>query len=279
MSNWLIFAILAAFSWGLYAVFIKKSYESAKAATGVVLGAVAALLLLLPFSIAKGAEFIFWPLIPIGALAAASYIFIYYAFEKGKISLMAPVQSTYPLFTVVLAAIFLGETTNLSAKLALVPVILGLILVSSESPRRLLKTGFGNWFWWALGAAALAGFGDFLAKLMVNKYDPYTYSLAFVFGWVIVAGIIAVFGRKNISLRINKGNKYLLLGNLFLFAGYLFFYLAFETGLASIVTPITAAYSAVALFLSIIWLKEKITTWQLVGVVMTILGVIMISRG
>ncbi|MBI4036087.1 EamA family transporter [Candidatus Daviesbacteria bacterium] len=62
-----------------------------------------------------------------------------------------------------------------------------------------------------------------------------------------------------------------------MFIGVLFFHLALQKGPASIVTPISASSSLVMLFLAFVWFKEKITKFQLTGVFITILGVILVS--
>ncbi len=276
--DWLIYAILTTISWGLFATFIKKSYTSQAPILGVLTGAIAATVILIPFAFLNHARLIL-PLIPIGIIVSAAYIFLYYALDKGKLALTATVQSTYPLFTIIFAFLFLHEHLSSFAKLGVLIILVGLVFISVENPKTLLKIKPGSWLWWGISSSVLAGFGDFLSKVMVVHYDAYSYSLSFAIGWVIVATILALIERKKItSNMLNKDGAYSFIGSGFMFLGYLFFYLAFRNGLASVVVPITGSYSVVSLVLGIFWLKEKITKYQLLGAAIILVGIIAVSN-
>lgn len=245
---------------------------------GILFGALVSVIILVPFALLNGAKLVILPLLPIGTFAAAAYIFYYYALEKGKLSLTATVQSTYPLYTVILATLFLGETLSALGKTGVFAIIIGMLFLSTESPKDLIKTKLGAWLWWGFAAAVLAGIGDFFGKVMVSIYNPYSYSLAFVIGWVSVTLVLLALDRKNISFKkLDKGVIYSLLGNIIIFIGYLFFYLAFQKGPASIVTPITGAYGLISFVLALIWLKEKISKYQILGAIISIIGVYFVS--
>ncbi len=136
----------------------------------------------------------------------------------------------------------------------------------------------GQWFFWGLAASILAGFGDFVSKVSIANFDPYTYMVGFVIGEIIIAVIVAVFDRKNIKpIRLNKDMFWMIVSAVALYAGYLFFYLALDIGLASLVVPITGLYGVVTFGLAIVWLKEKVTMYQIIGAILTILGAAIVS--
>ncbi len=280
IPSWLILSVITAVCWGIMVTLFKKSYASYPPGTMTVLGTITALVVLFPFALMNHAHLIFWPLIPVAILNAPSYVFYFYALEKGKLALTGTTLASYPLFTVVLAVAFIHESLAVLTVAGIAAIVFGLVLLSTENPSRLLKTKPGTWLWWGLAGAALSGFGDFVAKVMVSNYDVYSYLLAFVVGWVVVGILALAFDkRQSFPTTIDRGFIYLVLAELLLFVGYILLFIALKTGKASIVTPISASYSLIALALALVWLREKISRYQMLGAFGIILGVILVSRG
>jgi drug/metabolite transporter (DMT)-like permease len=49
------------------------------------------------------------------------------------------------------------------------------------------------------------------------------------------------------------------------------------TGLVSVVSVLTALYSVVTVLIGVLWLKERLTTWQKVGILVVFIGVALVS--
>jgi bacterial/archaeal transporter family protein len=60
-------------------------------------------------------------------------------------------------------------------------------------------------------------------------------------------------------------------------AGLIALYVALASGEASKVVPISAAYPAVTLILSALFLSEKLTPGRAIGVVMVVVGVVIVT--
>lgn len=275
---WLILAIITAVCWGISIATVKRAYSSLTPVMWIILGAIASVLILVPYALFNGVSLVFWPLIPVSVLVAGCYAFYGYALDKGKVSLVATVQSIYPLFAVLLATIFLRETTSLFVKGGILAIITGVVLLSLENPRGLKSTKIGRWLLWGLVAAMLGGFGDFISKISISNFDPYTYMVGFAIGEIVIAVIAAILDKKNIKpLKANRDLFWMIVSVGSLYLGYLFFYSALNIGLASLVVPITGLYGIVTFGLAILWLKEKVTKLQLIGVIITILGAVVVS--
>ncbi len=274
---WLIYSLATAVCWGLVLATVKKSYDSFSPTTFVLVGSIAAILILFPFALINGGKLILWPVLPIATLVAALFIFEFYALEKGKLSLTGTVLNTYPFFTFLFARLFLGESTTLLVSIGVGLIVIGIIMLSVENWEEVKKIKSRKWLFWGLAGALATGAGDFLIKDMITSFGPYSYSFAFVIGWILVSLIVAVFDRKNIKVKLSQNFAYLVSGAVFLFSGYILLHLALRDGLVSIVTPITAASAVISLLLAIVWLKEKIKTYQIAGAVLAIAGVIIIS--
>jgi drug/metabolite transporter (DMT)-like permease len=57
----------------------------------------------------------------------------------------------------------------------------------------------------------------------------------------------------------------------------LFYSLGLATGLTSVVSVLTALYSVVTVLIGTLWLKERMTTWQKMGVLIVFVGVGLVS--
>jgi drug/metabolite transporter (DMT)-like permease len=57
----------------------------------------------------------------------------------------------------------------------------------------------------------------------------------------------------------------------------LFYNLGLVTGLTSVVSVLTALYSVVTVLIGTLWLRERMTTWQKIGVAVVFVGVGLVS--
>jgi len=88
---------------------------------------------------------------------------------------------------------------------------------------------------------------------------------------------LAVFGASKGSLSIDKGFYLAALAGLLGGAGYVFFVKALEGGKASVVIPLTALYPAVTVAMAAVFLKEKPSPYQAVGIVLAIVASVLLS--
>ncbi len=68
-----------------------------------------------------------------------------------------------------------------------------------------------------------------------------------------------------------------VIAGLFGGAGYLFFVKALEQGKASIVIPLTALYPAITAIIALVVLREKISFYQGIGILLAIVASILLS--
>lgn len=274
---WLIFSLSAALLWGIGQIFIKKGMSRVSPLIYNILAVIIDLILWFPLALFMGINFSkVLQILPLALLAGVTYFLYYYVIAKGQVSLTGTILAAYPLTTIILSAIFLGEQTSLIQKLATVLVLLGAVFIAIPSDGRFKLE---SWVWWAAGGALLIGSGDFLAKLAVNKSDTYTWLFTLGLSYlpiVIVNYFLDKKGRviPKISLKEFWPS---LVGTFMLSAGMIFFYLAFAEGLASLVAPVSSSYVVLTAVLAFIFLKEKISKLQLVGIISTSLGIILLG--
>ncbi len=132
MKSWFLYSISALFLWGLWSFFPKlaSKYLNPKSILFFEISGAASFsiyILLnsgLSFHI-KGFIFSFLT----GIFGACGALFFLKALSEGPVSLVTIITSLYPVITVILAYIFLGESLSLRQILGIILAISGIILV------------------------------------------------------------------------------------------------------------------------------------------------------
>ena len=211
-------------------------------------------------------------------LYTIGYLYFYKAFEIGNVSVVSAAINLNTIIAIILAYIFLGQRLTGFQIPAIVLVIAGIILVSINF-NDLHKNGF----------SLLIGVKEtIIASLAFGIFWNLSQTLSESIGWipltffVKVISIILMIGISVISkkekLFENNVKKYLpviaIVGLLEAFAVASVNF-GLSIGELVIVTPISSALSVVTISLAVIFLKEKISKTQFVGIVMTIGGIVM----
>ncbi|UCG12425.1 MAG: EamA family transporter [Deltaproteobacteria bacterium] len=133
-----------------------------------------------------------------------------------------------------------------------------------------------GWLLNSIMALVCFGLWAFLPKVSVRYISPKSALIYEVMGGVLVA--IIVFGT------ISKGIDYDLRGitpafitGIIGYLGMLFFLNAVNMGKVSIIASLTAVYPVIAIILAVIFLKEKMSLTQYIGIFLAVTGVILLS--
>jgi transporter family protein len=136
--NYIIFALLAAFFFGLAPIFGKLGLEGVNPVlalsirsfiiTGVML---VWLLLNTDISPVTSVSTKTWLLIGLEGICAAliGQLLYYYALKSGDPSIVVPLIATFPLFTFILATTFLGDKITLTKVGGLAFILMGIFLI------------------------------------------------------------------------------------------------------------------------------------------------------
>jgi len=232
-----------------------------------------------------------------GVINMIASLSLYYSFQIGVMSIVAPVSSAYPALTVALA-IASGEriTALRGAGLAvtLVGVILAATTFTSAAASTLNETAakesatketaaketahLSKGVGWAILAAL--GFGVlfwFLGFYVVPAVGP-TISV-----WVIrltcfsVLAVAAVPTRQ--SLKLPSGSVWWLLAAVGFLdtAAFVANNAGLHTGQVSVVSVLASLYGAVTVLLAWIFLREKLERSQWLGIVLIFVGIVLVS--
>lgn len=221
-----------------------------------------------------------------GLLNMVASLALYYSFQIGVMSIVAPVSSSYPALTVALALLS-GEHVQSLRGIGLAVTLVGVVLASTSfaankvdasargnNPHARLAKGVA----WAIVAAV--GFG-FLFWFLGFHVVPVLGSVISV--WMIrltsftVLVLAAAPSRQTITLP--RGSVWwLLLGvGLLDTAAFVFNNAGLHTGQVSVVSVLASLYGAVTVVLSWIFLRERLERSQWLGIVLIFAGIVLVS--
>ena len=282
--TWLYLALTAALFWAVGQVLVKKGFENVPPLWNNIIFYVLALLLWVPASLWLSNFEISIPTFPVFfiiALAQAAYMIFFYAIVKGELALTGTIVAGYPVTTVVLSQIFLGERLAPVQVLGITLVLLGAVAISLPERGLPKEVRDLSWIKWGVAAAILIGFADFLSKISINQIGSYSNIFFLTFLALPLLLINYLVDKKNRPRPKLSGKKSLptLAGNLVLSVGTFVFYLALGQGDASLVVPVGSIYPTFIAILAMTFLREKVTAKQGAGIVSAVLGIILTGLG
>jgi drug/metabolite transporter (DMT)-like permease len=215
-----------------------------------------------------------------GALQAAVYLLVYKAFEKGQLAVINPIFSSYSGLTALISILVLGEIVSGHAKLAIITIFAGVLLLSMDmaglkSKKLNFHTGVKE-----VAIASLLAAGWTLGwNQFIDGKDFISYAL-FMYAFMTLTAILyAKF--KKIKLNVVKGPSILtpvVMIGLCEMVAYMGISLGFsQTTYTSIVAVLSGAFSLPTILLARAFLKEKVTPLQSVGTVFVLIGVILLA--
>ena len=140
MTSWIIYALLSAVFASLVAIFGKIGLKDVDTNTATAIRAVIMALFLVGLILIQGkfalvkqimnqpASLLF--IILSGLAGALSWLFYFLALKTGKASQIVPLDRLSVVFTLILAAIFLGERLSLRTVIGGITIVVGAILVA-----------------------------------------------------------------------------------------------------------------------------------------------------
>ena len=218
-----------------------------------------------------------------GGINAFSTLALYRAFEIGKMSVVAPLSASYPALTLLLSRLS-GEPLTGVRTAGIFCVLLGAIVVArgEKAPdagdtEAMNRSGAG------IGWAILAGIGfGFLFWLLGTQIVPRVGATQTV--WMIrltsaaVAAILILAGKQ--PMRLPRDNaRWLVFTMGFLdTAAFILSNRSMQMEHIAVVSVLGSLYGAVTVALAAIFLRERISRWQLAGIVTIFAGIFMISQ-
>lgn len=202
------------------------------------------------------------------ALSGFAYVAFYESIKRGKVSIVGTIVGAYAPWTVVLAIVFLGESMSLTDGIGVTMVVTSMLMftyaVGDNGGKKTERLGIVM----AIAAMFLFGTSAAVAKGAITEIGNTNFIGLYA---LIVPAIWVVYWLVTSKghFEMPKSNRRILeLSLLFLAMGGITYYLAIENGNVSIVSPVTNVYPIVTIAVANVRLKEKLTTRQIVALVL-----------
>ncbi|MBI2020759.1 DMT family transporter [Candidatus Daviesbacteria bacterium] len=207
-------------------------------------------------------------------LGSISY---YEALKITNRALVGTIASSFPLVTVILSMLFLGEKVSSQQGIAIVIIFLGLFLAMFNI--NMISGKFLNSKGILFALLTMLSWGAYFAfiKILVEQIGWFwpTY-----FSFLIFPLIYFYMKIKKIKLErptLNGAIKALIISTILVRIAELSFNLGISKGLVSIVAPIAGANPTLFVVLAFLIFKDPITRQQILGIITTLVGIVLLS--
>ncbi len=272
-----VYGLMSAASWGSGDFSGGYSTRRTPVLTVLIFSQITGLAALIIFAVAFGEPAPSRHDVLIGAAAGIvgdiGLAALYRAMAIGKMSIAAPIsavlQGLLPVAFGIATQGLPGGLTVVGFGLALA----GVWLISQPGSGKISADGLG------LAITAGMGFGGFLTLVALLSDEALFWSLAVSRVSSLTAMLILAFSTRRMVTPSGKFLPLIMLCGVMDVGGNVFFALAEEAGRVDVASVLSSLYPATTVVLALIILKERLTRWQGVGVVCTMIAIGLIATG
>jgi uncharacterized membrane protein len=202
--------------------------------------------------------------------------------ERIGVSYAYPIASTYPIFTYIIAILFVDEVVLWTRFIGIFLAVGGVMLISRAQASSKDDEGLRNFdgvgFLLALFAALCWSLGSVLLQVGVADVDPVDANFVrMIFGAGIIAPLFLGSVRRGMPKPTRRATKIILVAAFFGMAwGSLLYTFAVKMIGATVASVLGSISPLFALPISIFFLKEKFTPQSIFGAFLTVFGVLLV---
>ena len=281
------FALANAFFFALHNMLTKKALRYSNPATGVVTSLVINIVFL------WGLSFIFAPLSSLTSVSILIFVAVgffqpgltrlltYKGIDALGVAITDPIRATTPLFSAMMAIIFLGERITLPIVVATFMIIAGITLLSWRSGAMKLA-GSAVFLWYPIAASVLAGASQVVRKFGLAAVPHPLLAAAVTATSSFVVSVLTMWYVEK-SQETWKMNQdcfgWFLAAGVTISLGMICIYYALDLGKVSVVIPISSTGPFFSLIFSALFLRdvERVTLRIVCAAAMIVGGVLLIT--
>jgi drug/metabolite transporter (DMT)-like permease len=282
----ILLSLSAALCWGVsdfFAAFVTRRIGAIRAQ--LIIQSLS-LLAIATFLAARGTLWavspqVWWLGLSLGFVQCIGVLLLYRAFEIGTLSIVAPIASSFVVFTALLAWLG-GERTAPLALCGALLLFVGVVLVTQSPKDTEMQT-----------TASRAGVGEAMAaavfiSIVFWQFDKLSQQSSLL--WPLLPLRICTVTGAALILLLTKpplpktpDENHLPLSPLILVVtvvesmAWLSFNAALKSASTTVATALSSLFAAVTIFLAWLFLKERLARIQWAGVAVILIGVLMVS--
>ena len=211
-------------------------------------------------------------------------VFVSKAYEHGEISRLYPLSVLSPILVPIWAVLFLHEQINIGIIAGIIISTMGAMIMKQKTlvdfefkyffTNKNLYKGAG----FAITASVMYSIGSVFDKSSVGKFDLEAYLWVLLVCMTLNLLLYSVLFERKIFKTFSKISwMHLLIAGITAYISFYTFRAALQHLPVTVAVPIRTSSIVFALFLGIIFLKEKINAIKLIGVTTIIIGIVIIN--
>jgi len=282
-----LYALTNAFLFALHNLFTKKALRYSNPATAVISSLLinivflwAMALLVVPMANVTWASVLIF--VGVGFFQPGlTRLLTYKGIDALGVAITDPIRASTPLFSAIMAIIFLGEDITLPIVVATFMIIAGITLLSWRSGSMKLL-GSAVYLWYPIGASALAGASQVVRKFGLAAVPHPFLAAAVTASSSLVVSVLTMWyvekTQETWKMNRNCFGWFLAAGITVSFAMICIYY-ALDLGKVSVVIPISSTGPLFSLILTAIFLRdvERVTLRIVLSATMIVGGVALLS--
>ncbi len=281
---WLAYALVTTLFWGVWGAFIEIPDQAGFPAT---LGYVVWAFVMVPCAF-YALHKIGWKLsttpkniaygLTVGLSGAGGQLLLFQALREGPAYLIFPLISLFPLVTIFLSLVFLGERAAGKTKIGIILALIAIVLLSYQPPN---ENGYQSWLWLILAAMVFFMWG---VQAYVMKIGNASMEAESMFFYMMVSGLllipIAIY-MTDFSMPVNwewKGPW--LAGGIHLLnaIGALTLVYALRYGKAIVVVPLTGLSPVITILISLLIYSVIPHPVTIAGLIVAVIAIYLITE-
>ncbi|MFC1646917.1 DMT family transporter [Patescibacteria group bacterium] len=208
-----------------------------------------------------------------------AYLSFYRGMEKGQVSIVSPLGSTWSLITAVLGITIYHEIVSAKQILSIVCIVIGILSISFNL-REILQTkklellggvkeGILSMLGW--------GFAWFLTVMPTRELGWFLPTFIFRTFLIILIGAYLLYQKKKVITKHKFPWPELIVIGIFDMLAFFSLSIGIARTNSSIIAPIASANSIIVIMLAMFFLKEKLKWNQVAGIVLILFGIVTIT--
>jgi drug/metabolite transporter, DME family len=282
-----LYALANAFLFALHNFFSKKALGTSNPATAVISSLLinivflwALVLLFVPLSEASITSLLIFVLVGFFQ-PGLTRLLTYKGIDALGVAITDPIRATTPLFSALMAIVFLGEEMTWAIIMATLMIIAGITLLSWHRDSMKL-IGSAVYLWYPIGASALAGASQVVRKFgLAGVPHPFVAAAVTATSSLIVSVLTLWYVEKTQETwRMNRDCFWwFLAAGVTVSLAMICIYFALDLGKVSVVIPISSTGPFFSLMLTALFLRdvERVTLRIVLSAALIVSGVALIS--
>ena len=257
-----LLSLFTAVCYGASSVLARKGMRDSNPMTGVIVGTLVQVILLAVLVIADPPEAFNWTAIGLfiasGIFASTlGRMFNYMSIERLGVALSATIIGSNPLFSTLLAALFLGEQVALSTLLGTVLIVAG--IAAARSGGKAVKDLRSNALLLPIASATFYGASSVIRKAALNILPESAFgAVVGAMASIISFGAYLILTQRTDNFQFNwGGGKFFIINGVVVTLAWLAMFSALTIGKVSVVTALGGTNPLFSVVLSAILLKDS----------------------